>query len=159
MNDDSLVTIFSAKEISANAEAEVLKSLLDSAGIESIIKWIPPTFQKPGGIRLMVLDTVAEEASQLIRQAQEGEPTMSDTAQDSSSDKRMVNVFASSNHDAEAEAEIVNALLSSSGLQSMIFRQNTEALPAGVVEVRVPAEEVESAKRILAASQQGGQQQ
>ena len=84
---------------------------------------------------------------------------MSDTAQDSSSNKRMVNVFASSNRDAEAEAEIVNALLSSSGLQSMIFRQNTEVLPTGVVEVRVPEEEVESAKRILAASQQGGQQQ
>jgi len=84
---------------------------------------------------------------------------MSENVQDSSNDKKMVNVFASSNHDAEAEAEIVNALLSSSGLQSMIFRQNTEALPAGVVEVRVPAEEFESAKKILAASQQGGQQQ
>jgi len=84
---------------------------------------------------------------------------MSDQAQDASNDKKMVNVFTSSNHDAESEAEIVNALLSSSGLQSMIFRQNTEVLPTGVVEVRVPAEEVDSAKRILAASQQGGQQQ
>ena len=70
MNDDSLVTIFSAKEISANAEAEVLKSLLDSAGIESIIKWIPPTFQNPGGIRLMVLSSCSDEASELIREAQ-----------------------------------------------------------------------------------------
>jgi len=78
MNDDPLVTVYSAKEYSANAEAEVLKSLLDSAGIESIVKWIPPTFQNPGGVRLMVLGSVADEASELIRQAQETEPEGAD---------------------------------------------------------------------------------
>ena len=71
MEDDELVTVFSAKEISANAEAEVLKSLLDSAGIDSIVKWIPPTFQNPGGIRLQVLQSAAAEAEELIRDAQE----------------------------------------------------------------------------------------
>ena len=85
---------------------------------------------------------------------------MSDAASEgaqSAGDEKMVNVFASSNHDAEAEAEIVNALLSSSGLRSMIVRQNTEVLPAGVVEVRVPESEVESARKILAASKEAGQ--
>lgn len=73
VRDDELTTVFSAKEASANAEAEVLKSLLESAGIGSIVKWVPPTFQNPGGIRLMVLESEAEDAQAIIRDAQEGE--------------------------------------------------------------------------------------
>lgn len=72
VRDDELRTVFSAKEASANAEAEVLKSLLESAGIHSIIKWIPPTFQNPGGIRLLVLESEADDAAEIIRDAQEG---------------------------------------------------------------------------------------
>lgn len=78
MTDDPLVTVYSAKDYSANAEAEVLKSLLSSAGIESIVKWIPPTFQNSGGVRLMVLGSEADEATELIRQAQTEEPQGAD---------------------------------------------------------------------------------
>ena len=71
MRDDELKTVFYSKELSANAEAEVMKTLLESAGIQSIVKWVPPTFQNPGGIRLMVLESEAEDAAEIIRDAQQ----------------------------------------------------------------------------------------
>ena len=71
MRDDELKTVFYSKELSANAEAEVMKTLLESAGIQSIVKWVPPTFQNPGGIRLMVLESEAEDAEEIIRDAQQ----------------------------------------------------------------------------------------
>lgn len=70
---DDLLPVFAAKEYSANAEAEVLKSLLDSAGIDSLIRWVPPTFQSEGGIQLLVLAADLDEATELIRQAQQGD--------------------------------------------------------------------------------------
>ena len=70
-DEDELVVVFAAKELSASAEAEVLRSLLQSAGIESIIKWVPPTFQKLGGIRLLTLSSDANDARAVIEEAQQ----------------------------------------------------------------------------------------
>jgi len=72
-DEDELVVVFAAKELSANAEAEVLRSLLQSAEIESIVRWVPLTFQNPGGIRLLVLSSDAEDARAVIEDAQRGE--------------------------------------------------------------------------------------
>jgi hypothetical protein len=71
MKAGDLAAVFSADDITANAEAEVLKSLLDSAGIVSFVRHVPPTFQRPGGVRLMVLAEDREEAEALIRDALE----------------------------------------------------------------------------------------
>ncbi len=71
MHSDELTAVFSAQDISANAEAEVLKALLESAGIGSIIQHVPPTFQRPGGVRLMVLAQDFDEADSVIREAAE----------------------------------------------------------------------------------------
>ncbi len=73
MRDDELKTVFFSKEAAANAEAEVIKSLLISAGIDSIVKWIPPTFQSHGGTKLLVLSSHAEEAAEIIRDAQQAQ--------------------------------------------------------------------------------------
>jgi hypothetical protein len=67
-------------------------------------------------------------------------------------DEELVNVFASSNFDAESEAEIVHGLLQSSGIDSMIVRQNVPELPTGVVEVRVLESRVEDARTLIANS-------
>ena len=74
MDNDTLEVVFAAREYSAHAEAEVLKSLLDSAGIDSVIRWAPPTFQNSGGVRLLVLSSFREEAEELIRAAREASP-------------------------------------------------------------------------------------
>lgn len=71
MGAGELTAVFSADDITANAEAEVLKTLLDSAGIPSLVRHIPPTFQRPGGVRLMVLAEDFEEADAVIRDAME----------------------------------------------------------------------------------------
>ena len=71
MKDDELTTVFSSEELTGNAEAEVLRSLLDSAGIPAVIRWVPPTFQRPGGIRLLVLSSDKPDAELVIQQAQE----------------------------------------------------------------------------------------
>ena len=72
MRDDTLVAVFTARELSANAEAEVLKSLLESAGITAVIKHTPPTFQRPGGVSLLVLSGDQADAEELIRDARDG---------------------------------------------------------------------------------------
>ena len=74
MRPGELTAVFSADEISANAEAEVLKTLLESAGIASFVRQIPATFQRPGGIRLMVLAEDFDDADALIREAMESAP-------------------------------------------------------------------------------------
>ena len=73
VDDDKLEVVFSAKELSANAEAQVLRSLLQSAAIESIIKYVPPTFQSSGGIRLLVLSSEAEDARAIIEESKNQE--------------------------------------------------------------------------------------
>ena len=72
MDDDKLVAVFSAQDMGANAEAEVLKSLLESADIRAIIKHTPPTFQRPGGVSLLVLSSESADAAEIIRDALEG---------------------------------------------------------------------------------------
>ena len=80
MPQDDFATVFWAKEYSANAEAEVLKSLLESAGIQSMIRWVPPTFSNDGGLRLLVLREDLEEAEELIRQAQTPDDDLAEPA-------------------------------------------------------------------------------
>lgn len=71
MRPGELTAVFSADDITANAEAEVLKTLLESAGIASFVRQVPPTFQRTGGVRLMVLTEDFAEADALIREAME----------------------------------------------------------------------------------------
>jgi len=69
MRPGELTAVFTADDITANAEAEVLKTLLESAGIPSVVRQVPPTFQRSGGVKLMVLTEDLEEADALIREA------------------------------------------------------------------------------------------
>ena len=152
MRDDTLVSVFFAKEMAANAEAEILRSLLASAGIESVIRWTPPTFRSPGGVSLLVLSSQQEEAEQLIREAQ-SEESMAD--QEHPQD-RFVTLFSSSNFDAESEADTIHGLLTSAGIESMIVRENVPELPTGEVEVRVLEHNAEEARKIIKAARQSG---
>ena len=152
MRDDTLVPIFFAKEISKNAEAEILRSLLASAGIESVIRWTPPTFQNSGGVSLLVLSSQQEEAEQLIREAQSEEFM----AEQEHPQDRFVTLFSSSNFDAESEADTIHALLASAGIESLIVRENVPELPTGEVEVRVLEHNAEVARKIIEAARQTG---
>ena len=67
-------------------------------------------------------------------------------------DQAFVNVFASSNFDAESEAEVILGLLQSYGIDAMIVRQNVQELPTGVVEVRVLESKAAEAKALIDSS-------
>jgi hypothetical protein len=67
-------------------------------------------------------------------------------------DEELVTVFASSNFDAESEADIVYGLLTSSGIEAIIMRQNVPELPTGVVEVRVLESQAQEARELIASS-------
>ncbi len=146
MRDDQLTAVFFGKGLGANPEAEVLKSLLASAGIESVIRWTPPTFQHRDGISLLVVESQREDAMSLIEQAQiGGEEEMSKVHPTG----EFVTVFTSNAHDAESEADTIHSLLESAGLQSVIVRENVQELPTGGVEVRVLADEADEAKELI----------
>jgi hypothetical protein len=146
VRDDELTAVFFGKGLAANPEAEVLKSLLASAGIDSVIRWTPPTFQHRDGISLLVVESQREDALSLIEQAQIGEGAEMSKVHPKG---EFVTVFSSSAHDAESEADTIHSLLESAGLQSVIVRENVQELPTGGVEVRVLPEEADEARELI----------
>ena len=146
VRNEELAPIFYGKGLESNPEAEVLKSLLSSAGIASVIRWTPPTFQRRDGISLLVVESQREEALRLIEQAQLGEGEEMSAAHP---EGKFVTVFSSNAHDAESEADTIHSLLESAGLQSVIVRENVQELPTGGVEVRVLPSEADEAKALI----------
>lgn len=141
-----MTAVFIGKGLAANPEAEVLKSLPASAGIESVIRWTPPTFQHRDGISLLVVESQRKDALSLIEQAQiGGEAEMSKEHPTG----EFVTVFSSNAHDAESEADTIHSLLESAGLQSVIVRENVQELPTGGIEVRVLPDEADEARELI----------
>ncbi len=67
--DEPLVTVFSSRSHLANIEAEVIQSLLESAGI---LCWVARenVIQQPvGNVLLKVLESQADDAAALLREA------------------------------------------------------------------------------------------
>lgn len=68
-NDDELVTIFSSRSHLANVEAEVIQSLLKSAGIDCWLARENVIQQPVGNVLVKVLASQADEANALLRDA------------------------------------------------------------------------------------------
>jgi hypothetical protein len=66
--------------------------------------------------------------------------------------EEFVNVFESSNFDAESEADVIHGLLEANDIDSMIVRQNVPELPTGVVEVRVLESRADEARELIESS-------
>lgn len=72
------------------------------------------------------------------------------------SDETLMNVFEAAGVSAEMEAQAIHGLLESSGIESMVVRENVPELPVGKVEVRVVASEAERAKDVIREGKQAG---
>ena len=84
---------------------------------------------------------------------------MSEVSEEKIRDEEFVNVFASSNFDAESEADVIYGLLTSSGIDAVIVRQNVQEVPTGLVEVRVLESKAAEARMLIdssTADSQGG---
>ena len=71
-------------------------------------------------------------------------------------EETLMNVFEAVGISAEMEAQSIHALLQSSGIDSVLVRENVTELPVGRVAVRVVASEVEQARQIIQEGQVGG---
>ena len=71
-------------------------------------------------------------------------------------EETLMNVFEAAGHSAEMEAQSIHALLQSSGIDSVLVRENVTELPVGRVAVRVVASEVEQARQIIQEGQSAG---
>lgn len=60
-----------------------------------------------------------------------------------------VTVFSSRHHDAEIEAESIHGLLESSGIESLIVRENVLEMPVGRVSVKVFSSYKDEAERLI----------
>ena len=67
--EDSLVTVFSSRSHLANVEAEVIQSLLESAGIGCWLARENVIQQPVGNVLVKVLESNAEDAKALLRDA------------------------------------------------------------------------------------------
>lgn len=63
-----------------------------------------------------------------------------------------VTIFSSRNHDAEIEAESIHGLLESSGIESLIVRENVLEMPVGRVSVKVFSSYKDEAERLIEAA-------
>lgn len=68
-NDEPLVTVFSSRSHLANIEAEVIQSLLESAGIPCWVARENVIQQPVGNVLLKVLESQADDAAALLREA------------------------------------------------------------------------------------------
>lgn len=68
-NDEELVTIFSSRSHLANVEAEVIHSLLASAGIDCWLARENVLQQPVGNVLVKVLESQADEARSLLQDA------------------------------------------------------------------------------------------
>ncbi len=68
-NDEPLVTVFSSRSHLANIEAEVIQSLLESAGITCWVARENVMQQPVGNVLLKVLESQAGEANAILREA------------------------------------------------------------------------------------------
>jgi putative signal transducing protein len=73
---------------------------------------------------------------------------------DASHEMDMVTLFSSSNFDAEMEATGIHGVLEANGIESIIV--GTSSLPVLEFEVQVSKDNLEEARRILAAAQAAG---
>ena len=71
-------------------------------------------------------------------------------------DETFMNVFQAAGLSAEMQAQSIHALLQSSGIASVLVRENVTELPVGQVEVRVAASEVEQARQIIQEGESAG---
>ena len=71
-------------------------------------------------------------------------------------EETLMNIFEAAGISAEMEAQSIHALLESSGIESIVVRENVPELPVGRVEVRVVASDVERAREIIREGQSGG---
>jgi len=63
-----------------------------------------------------------------------------------------VTVFASRSHSAEIEAKAIHGLLESSGVESLIVRENVLEMPVGRVSVKVFSSYKDEAERLIEAA-------
>jgi hypothetical protein len=75
-------------------------------------------------------------------------------APDDSHELDMVNLFSSSNHDAEMEAMAIHGVMEANGIPSIVVGAST--LPVLEFEVRVPKERLEQAQRVLDEAKAAG---
>ncbi len=73
---------------------------------------------------------------------------------DDSHELDMVNVFSSSNHDAEMEALAIQGVMDANGIPAMIVGPGT--LPVLEFEVQVPKERLAEARQALAEAKAAG---
>lgn len=68
-SDEPLVTVFASRSHLANVEAEVIQSLLGSAGIECWLARENVIQQPVGNVLVKVLESQAEDARALLQEA------------------------------------------------------------------------------------------
>ena len=69
-NDDNLVTVFSSRTHLANVEAEVIQSLLESAGIDCWLARENVIQQPVGNVLVKVLESDLEDAKAVLQDAE-----------------------------------------------------------------------------------------
>ena len=70
------------------------------------------------------------------------------------SDEPLVTIFESRSHLANVEAEVIQSLLSSAGIDCWLARENVIQQPVGNVLVKVLASQAEDARALLRDAEQ-----
>jgi hypothetical protein len=70
--------------------------------------------------------------------------------------ERLVTVFQGNGISAESEAQAIHGLLASSGIASLVVRENVPEIPVGSVEIKVVESLSQRALEVIQAGREGG---
>jgi hypothetical protein len=147
-----MVTVYRSADMGATDEAEGVRRLLEDAGIPAEVFDDSSPGVPSGVYEVRVPAEEATEAEALIAAAERGNSLGEDL--DPSHNRDLQPVFLSNKNDAEMEALAVKALLESNGVDAMIV--GSPQIPSLTFEVRVPKDQVEQARQVIAEAKAGG---
>jgi hypothetical protein len=147
-----MVTVYRSADMGATDEAAGIRSLLTDAGIAAEIFDDKSPGVPSGAYEVRVPPGQVTEAEALIAAAERGDSLQEEL--DPSHERDLYPVFLSNKNDAEMEALAVKALLDSNGIDAMIV--GSPQIPSLTFEVRVPKDQVDQARQVIADAKAGG---
>jgi hypothetical protein len=151
MDSSELVTVFRSADMDAGDDADTVRALLESAGLNPVLLDDNAPGVVEGSYEVRVPAGVAKQAEELIAaNAQKVEEHV-----DPSHELDLVSIFHSeAATTAEVEALAIKSILEASGISAVIVGNST--LPNLPFEVKVPRESEQEARNVLAEARAGG---
>ncbi len=149
--DDDLVTVFRSADASARDEAEDVRELLAESGLNAVLLGDDSPGVPSGAVEVRVPSAEAERADDVLAANADAPPP---PPGDPSDQFDLETIFEDMGATAEVEALGIRAVLDANGIPSVLI--DSRPYPSLRFIVKVPRNELDRAREILAAAREAG---